>query len=200
MLISLAWRLRCSHRSLSTSACYNRNRRSQRGIYRPLVLPEHREHGSIQRTVSEEVVRAGPILKQVTEAGAKRRNQARHGEQSENTISLLEELFPQETRVRTNRSAPEKAPREIPWSPMNIGFAPRDNGLEVHEPAAFEPVAQDRRGTGWRYQHATALVLRKAGKNLDIEDFKRALPTGQYLEGWTTRGEGMRGEPGLRIY
>ncbi len=106
----------------------------------------------------------------------------------ERAVSLLEELFPQKTVHKVSRPE-KKSPREIPRLPLDLGLPFGDGSTTTAE-------GENAARTGrilQREKELAILVLRKAGKCLDQNDFKRVMPSGKHIEGWTQKGGMLRG-------
>ncbi|KAF7192031.1 hypothetical protein HII31_06676 [Pseudocercospora fuligena] len=100
-------------------------------------------------------------------------------------LSLVEQLFPEESKKHE-----EKASREIPRLPLEIAESP------LPAPATTTPFSrEDDKKTFWKRKleaqrvasgpGTSVLVLRNASKNLTEEDFRRLIPQGKHIEGWT---------------
>lgn len=159
-----------------------------------LVSAESRNHGSTPTQSKKSPIKPSrPRAAKVTLA-----QDSRHEEDSEDTISLLEELFPEELGKSARSATDLKAPREIPYRPIGVTVVNEEGETEELTPHNGDESTRQaptrEKGTGWRYQKSTVLALRNAGKHLIEEDFRRVLPTGRHLEGWTSGIEGMKGE------
>lgn len=106
--------------------------------------------------------------------------------QEQKKPSLIEQLFPEESR---RYEAQQKAAREIPQLPLYIEphvkvasplFPPRKKEHSKYSKAGQFEAAGSAGGPG-----STVLVLRHATKNLTEEDFRRLVPQGKHIEGWT---------------
>lgn len=109
--------------------------------------------------------------------------------------SLFEQLFPD-----VEEAAQRKREREVPRIPLEPpprfrrGVTPRqeEDGEQMSDSARQlrNARSQDR----WE---PSVLVLRNASKNLTEEDFRRLIPQGQHIEGWTlAQGDIIRVVPG----
>lgn len=103
-------------------------------------------------------------------------------------ISILEELFGEELR-RQPESREQR--REVPKGP--VGYL---DDSHQRQRARSEGTFSDK--VGLRRPHislnkdTTVLILRKASKHLTEQDFRRLIPGGRHIEGWTGLGELMR--------
>ncbi|USW55697.1 hypothetical protein Slin15195_G090160 [Septoria linicola] len=126
--------------------------------------------------------------------------------------SLIEQLFPEETKRYEEQQ--RQAAREIPQLPLENLAAPgrppkilrptrRASEVEsVKEWSPRERKAEGRlRGIMAAEPSGTAvLVLRNASKNLTEEDFRRLIPQGKHIEGWTLQdGDVLRVVPGRNM-
>lgn len=104
--------------------------------------------------------------------------------------SLIEQLFPEETR--RYEEAQRKAAREIPRLPLET-YTPVADRRQTREHEVRDASRSDtarRREEHMRREdalssHTTVLVLRNASTNLVEEDFRRLIPQGKHMEGWT---------------
>ncbi|EME88683.1 uncharacterized protein MYCFIDRAFT_213375 [Pseudocercospora fijiensis CIRAD86] len=100
--------------------------------------------------------------------------------------SLIEQLFPEESKKYE-----EKVSREIPRLPLDIGESPQiapaatpfsredgKNTLPKRDPDAVKAASRP---------NTSVLELRNASKNLTEEDFRRLIPQGKHIEGWTLK-------------
>lgn len=118
-------------------------------------------------------------------------------------VSLIEQLFPEETKRYEEQ---QKATREIPRLPLGplppksvketeqLSLRPNradgDARLHASERARRSQIEVDQPGTA-------VLVLRNASKNLTVEDFRRLIPQGRHIEGWTLQeGDILQVVPG----
>lgn len=115
---------------------------------------------------------------------------------SAHTLSLFEELFPEEAQASEKET---KSQKNIPISPGPL----RDEFLREFEWAKskqFRSSGDDKLGaendsTGnmrsdeqeiKQRQDASVLVLTSASKNLSLSDFLRLSPKGQHIDGWAS--------------
>ncbi|KAK3673052.1 hypothetical protein LTR78_007163 [Recurvomyces mirabilis] len=122
--------------------------------------------------------------------------------------SLMEQLFPEETKKHDE--AEQNATREIPRLPLE------KPATTIRRQRSFSPLSGEStvssgtaRGrhleTRYRQQddqgeQPTVLVLRNASKNLLEEDFRRIVPQGQHMEGWTLeQGDILKIVPGRNL-
>lgn len=127
---------------------------------------------------------SGPVRPGKIEREAIRERSRRQAEQpAEDKPSLIEQLFPEESR---RYEEAQRAAREVPRLPVK----------EVIEPAPEEqPKPNASPQYGWvpkNIQKAPSsetavLVLRNASPNLTEEDFRRLIPQGKHIEGWTLK-------------
>lgn len=106
-------------------------------------------------------------------------------------ISILEELFPKELS-REVQSA--KAKRRVPRVPLEVRIpdeapdAPTDH-TKPHrgfsDPETAPSVAEESRVD----DGVAVVVLRKAGSHLMESDFRRLMPGGRHIEGWSSQGD-----------
>ncbi|RMZ13101.1 hypothetical protein D0860_02692 [Hortaea werneckii] len=121
-------------------------------------------------------------------AGKGGRNEAQNG--GAQKPSLMEQLFPEETR--RYEEARRHAAREIPRLPLDTPpSAPEreEMTLSIHGLDGL-PRAARRLQDKFRQDDAispeiTVLVMRNASPNLVEEDFRRLIPQGRHMEGWT---------------
>lgn len=107
--------------------------------------------------------------------------------------SLMEQLFPEETK--RYEDAQRKASRETPRLPLEKPLAvdapnlrPRDQILEERAAASSPAVRhlwEERGRQVFQSEEPTVLVMRNASKNLLEDDFRRLIPQGKHLEGWS---------------
>ena len=111
--------------------------------------------------------------------------------------SLIEQLFPEETkRYEAERAKPE---REIPRLPLDTSTAIQPVKQQDDRPQSdYErQLQQQLREAGTQ---TSVLVLRNASKNLTEEDFRRLIPQGKHMEGWTLeRGDIVKVIPGRNL-
>ncbi|KAK4619954.1 hypothetical protein CLAFUW4_11447 [Fulvia fulva] len=113
--------------------------------------------------------------------------------------SLVEQLFPEESK---RYEAQQNASREIPRLPIES---------RTQTPTITKVVQQDSPRKSFIAQrlHAEAaqaspgtsvLVLRNASNNLTEEDFRRLIPQGRHIEGWTLQeGDILKVIPGRNL-
>ncbi|KXT18654.1 hypothetical protein AC579_9828 [Pseudocercospora musae] len=99
-------------------------------------------------------------------------------------LSLVEQLFPEQSKKYE-----EKASRDVPRLPLEIAESSH------FAPAATPPSREHDKNTFWKRKleaervasgpGISVLVLRNASKNLTEEDFRRLIPQGKHIEGWT---------------
>jgi len=99
-------------------------------------------------------------------------------------LSLMEQLFPEETRQE--EKGRRKAEREIPRLPLdssNPDSLRHDSRTgDGKRTYAFRQLGKD---LGRQEVETRVLVLRNASLNLMEVDFKRLIPQGRHIEGWT---------------
>ncbi|KAK5118088.1 hypothetical protein LTR62_004134 [Meristemomyces frigidus] len=105
----------------------------------------------------------------------------------------MEQLFPEETKKYDE--AHRKAAREVPRLPLETPTVPTSSNpakrkqRDTHTAPVDVLPARYRDAPARRHdaqgEQPTVLVLRNASKNLVEEDFRRLIPRGQHLEGWT---------------
>lgn len=115
---------------------------------------------------------------------------------SAHTLSLFEELFPEEAKASERET---RVPKHRPASPGPL----RDEFLREFEWAKSKqlrpsgddnPDAQNESAGNMRRdeqeikqrQDASVLVLTNASKNLSLSDFLRLSPKGQHIDGWAS--------------
>ncbi|OQN95424.1 hypothetical protein B0A48_18439 [Cryoendolithus antarcticus] len=115
--------------------------------------------------------------------------------------SLIEQLFPEESRQHEARGAPREIPR-LPLEPAprpqrsvvdNVGARPDDVRTPSHpsHARAYE-IAQSA---------TSYLLLRNASKHLTIQDFRRLIPQGTHIEGWALeQGDIVQIIPGRNLH
>ncbi|KAI9669437.1 MAG: hypothetical protein M1831_000474 [Alyxoria varia] len=109
-------------------------------------------------------------------------------------LSLLEELFPAETRKTSGNatSSVTRKPREIPNQPLDQLLSPeleeeveeREGQRRKEEEEREQRRALAETAEKEKYIKSAVLVLRNAGKNLVEEDFRRIVPGSKHIEGW----------------
>lgn len=105
------------------------------------------------------------------------------------SASLLEELFPHEViQSRTRLPLLKKLEREV----RRIAIEVVVSGLDS-DTAATSAKSDNKKATyakrSTRNQQLTVLVLLKASKYLTEGDFRRLVPGGKHIEGWTNKGD-----------
>lgn len=122
-------------------------------------------------------------------------------------MSLLEELFPEEAQ---RRSAPAARPqKELPRLPLDIPDVLQSQpeadkqGLRKNKELPLDRATYWESMTNTKKQYArlerqgdfiSVLVLNSASKNLGEEDFRRVIPQGKHIEGWSLeRGDIIKG-------
>lgn len=110
----------------------------------------------------------------------------RAGPSKATTPSLIEQLFPERyaeggTHRDQVRQVPFIEPEEIQTPRPETRLAPQ------HEEQSRQSIRAERLRRQMEKQppNTAVLVLRNAGKNLTEEDFRRVIPQGKHLEGWT---------------
>lgn len=93
--------------------------------------------------------------------------------------SLLAELFPQETERSNARAQSTRKIKKIPLSPLNVVDEDQDgyNATARHSVELAEESV---------HRGCHVVALKKAGKNLADEDFRRLVPGDMHLEGWSS--------------
>ncbi|KAK3068671.1 hypothetical protein LTR53_013573 [Teratosphaeriaceae sp. CCFEE 6253] len=137
---------------------------------------------------------------------AKRTGKDVAGKDAAGTPSLIEQLFPEETR--RHEKAQRDAAREIPRLPLENISTPHKPDSERHRAreadrsrpdAARHGEAIQRRG-GSQGDDISVLVLRNASTNLVEEDFRRLIPQGRHMEGWALEdGDIIKVIPGRNL-
>lgn len=125
------------------------------------------------------------------------------GEKEPRTPSLIEQLFPEETK---RYGAAQRKLREVPRLPLDTLIPPWP---AKHQPHALPK--PDGPGRSWRVTKledtlraagpgTAVLVLRNATPNLVEEDFRRLVPQGKHIEGWTLeQGDIVKVIPGRNL-
>lgn len=116
--------------------------------------------------------------------------------------SLIEQLFPEETK--RHEEAQRKASREVPRLPLDTAkpFNARRHPRQPAETAIPRSAESQRlyelmRREDELSQQTTVLLLRNASPNLVEEDFRRLIPQGKHMEGWTLeQGDIIKAIPG----
>ena len=119
-----------------------------------------------------------------------------HPEEPPQSLSLLEELFPEEYQSNgNNRSGSRAQEEELPRLPLpDLGdldaepswnnFQSRLNPSQVTKAAVAE---------AFRKHHLAVLVLEVASKSLIESDFRRVAPKGKHIQDWTGPGDVLKG-------
>jgi len=106
--------------------------------------------------------------------------------------SLIEQLFPEETK--RYEEAQRKASREIPRLPLDnpVASTGRRHRGQDDDPTPFPDMPYSDKSLAWHMhrqdevsREISVLVLRNASPNLTEEDFRRLIPQGKHMEGWT---------------
>jgi hypothetical protein len=106
------------------------------------------------------------------------------------TKSLLEELFPEETKqvlVKETSEQPDTPPRiPVPHVPLD---STAEAGLTRRKVAEHSEKRRPMQKAIPLTDTSTVLELRFASKSLTEEDFRRLIPRGLHMQEWTRRGE-----------
>lgn len=121
--------------------------------------------------------------------------------------SLMEQLFPEE--VKRHKEAQKVETRELPLLPLQSPALPREpsvftkTGVEPADgpmydtPKSRASYNERHRDMAVEGEKSTVLVLRNVSANLTEDDFRRATPQGQHLEGWSLeQGSFLKVVPG----
>ncbi|TKA59755.1 hypothetical protein B0A55_11951 [Friedmanniomyces simplex] len=149
-----------------------------------------------------------PITSKKEDAEQSARRNGRGAGESPAKPSLIEQLFPEETK--RYEEAQRKAVREIPRLPLDTFPVPArpkrpDERLDTVKSDDARPAAALRLEEHLRREDAsstetTVLVLRNASTNLVEEDFRRLIPQGKHLEGWKLeQGDILKVIPGRNL-
>ncbi|KAK5738419.1 hypothetical protein LTR17_005947 [Elasticomyces elasticus] len=123
--------------------------------------------------------------------------------------SLIEQLFPEETKryEEAQRKASREREREIPRLPLDTLARPPK--IRVLRPAetvddtrsdAAQTLERHMRTSDASQTEITVLVLRNASPNLVEDDFRRLIPQGKHMEGWTLeQGDILKVIPGRNL-
>ncbi|KAK5676158.1 hypothetical protein LTS10_011450 [Elasticomyces elasticus] len=124
--------------------------------------------------------------------------------------SLIEQLFPEETKryeEAQRKASRSREEREIPRLPLDT--LPRPPKTRVLRPAetvddtrsdAAQRLERHMRTSDASQTEITVLVLRNASPNLVEEDFRRLIPQGRHMEGWTLeQGDILKVIPGRNL-
>ena len=151
------------------------------------LLPRARSHGAS---------RAHPFTNQAGKRGAcdgrtGKANQANDKQHADKKPSLIEQLFPEETKRYD--AAKAKREREIPRLPLEMPGEgqTRIDRVERVSPriSEFESRKAMQKRKEMEFQakatsQTSVLVLLNASKNLTEDDFRRLIPKGEHLDGW----------------
>lgn len=125
---------------------------------------------------------------------------------SVHTLSLFEELFPEEakasekeTKVQKNKPTPpgplrDEFLREFEWARSKQFRSSGDDKPDAQNESTGN-MRRDEQEIKQR-QDASVLVLTNASKNLSLSDFLRLSPKGQHIDGWASgimKGTTQRG-------
>lgn len=164
--LSSGWRSRCVLRTLAESreACY-RSYASKKPNFPPNARNRRRLEEGKRRL---EILNAGDYI----EPEVPRRKP-----------SLHEQLFPEEAQRQDVEVQPT---REIPRLPLDT-VKPDQPALQTRDEESHVPEGSLRlqRIMESQGEQTAALVMRNASKNLVDDDFRRIIPKGKYVEGWT---------------
>lgn len=118
--------------------------------------------------------------------------------------SLMEQLFPEETK----RYEEEKRQREIPRLPLESPPERKPQPADrINRPVRDE---LSPKAKAWRRhmelqsqgdgEQTAVLVMRNASKHLTEDDFRRLIPQGRHMEGWTLeQGDIVKVIPGRNL-
>ena len=106
------------------------------------------------------------------------------------TQSLLAELFPQETQRSKVKAARTRKINKLPLRPVYAG-GKLSSLLTRPGGDAFESEAQEE------HEQHHVVTVKRVGKNLIEEDFRRLVPGGSHLEGWSAANVLLKGALGL---
>ena len=133
-----------------------------------------------------------------------RRDGAQSSRESTEQPSLIEQLFPEETK--RYEEAQRKASREIPRLPFYVSVnRARREGVRRRATETTPLTEAQRLEEHMRRQDAvstqtTVLVLKNASTNLVEEDFRRLIPQGKHMEGWSLeQGDIIKIIPGRNL-
>lgn len=129
-------------------------------------------------------------------------------QQDSRAPSLIEQLFPEESKKYTDAQARKE--RQIPRLPLEIPKheqtqadrfrrpAPSDEPKIPPNAARARKMMQEQAARAG--QQTSVLVMLDASKNLTIEDFRRLIPQGAHMEGWTLEeGDILKVIPGRNL-
>lgn len=118
---------------------------------------------------------------------------SRRRNKGERAVSLLEELFPQETRSHNPKiSAKKPHKRNIPRIALDVTIIPEDESFTQDVESEHAPVPAPL-PTSSRYTNSSVLVLRSASKSLSEDDFRRCAPTSTHISGWRSNSDLLKG-------
>lgn len=112
-------------------------------------------------------------------------------------ISLLEELFPRRATWKSAETK-KKPERHVPKLPLDVESSSEE--FIVHNMGSGEANTDRALERHQRHRHnreTALLVLRKASKFLIESDFRRAAPSAKHIEGWTFKGDILKGNMAL---
>jgi hypothetical protein len=117
--------------------------------------------------------------------------------------SLMDQLFPEEAKRREEER--KAAAREVPRLPLESLKTPESSVFRKVEKIFAQTPAEfglwnKMKQQSERHQETTVLVLRNASLNLTEEDFRRLIPQGKHVEGWTLeQGDIYKVVPGRNL-
>ena len=166
------------------------------------LLPRARSHGAS---------RAHPFTyqagKRARDGRPGKANKAGDRQHTEKKPSLIEQLFPEETKRFDEAKA--RREREIPRLPLeNLpeqGHTRVDRLRNTHTSLPTESQAAMRARKEMELKSKTdfntsVLVLLNASKNLTEEDFRRLIPKGEHIDGWRMeQGDILKVIPGRNL-
>ena len=131
---------------------------------------------------------------------AEHRPQDEQSSKSDPKISLLEELFPEETRIHRAKSDKIKnAAEDVPRLPLpGFGFLDPLGGTDPVKSQAEIESARSASAHAFRQWNLTVLVVRRVSKSLTESDFRRIVPKGHHIDEWQGLGNFIQG--GLMYY
>ncbi|KAM3413521.1 hypothetical protein BST61_g11511 [Cercospora zeina] len=102
--------------------------------------------------------------------------------------SLIEQLFPEETK-RYEKQQEAAAAREVPKLPLDALPPVPEGPRDIHDEDQIVGLNNKARRLRLLMKRAppgaAVLDLRNASLNLTTEDFRRLIPQGRHIEGWT---------------
>nr|OQO26583.1 hypothetical protein B0A51_06774 [Rachicladosporium sp. CCFEE 5018] len=118
-------------------------------------------------------------------AGGRARSTRSEGRRSrKEEPSLIEQLFPEESRQHEAKSAPREIPR-LPLEPAPLPWRSAADNADARPDDVQKPSHPNHARAYEIAQSATSyLLLRNASKHLTIQDFRRLIPQGKHIEGW----------------